>query len=168
MAHGMLFQYFIGNTDFAVKRGPIGEGCCHNGRVFAHAGAQQDFNIVPYDFDQAGMVNTDYARPDKRLRINRVTTRLYRGFCWHNDQLAESIGLFNENRAGIEAALLTEDISRSQTRRVGKFIDNFYTTINDPGELKKHLLDKCRGPESLSLRASPVSPVHVKTPAIDE
>jgi hypothetical protein len=162
--HNMLFQYLIANTDFSVKRGPSGEGCCHNGRVFARARSQQDFTILPFDFDQAGIVNTDYAIPADGLGIRRVTQRLYRGFCWQNEALLDSISLFNENRQGIEAAFLSEGISKSRTRRVQRFIDGFYDTINDPKELQKRLLDKCRGPESLPLRASPVSPEHIKTP----
>jgi len=163
--HHMLLQYLLGNTDFAVKRGPSGEGCCHNGRVYAHAGAERDFVIVPYDFDQSGMVNTEYAQADERLGIHNVTTRLYRGFCWQNERLPASIGLFNEKRAEIEGAFLVPEISKRQTRRVQRFIDNFYTTINDAEELQKRLLDQCRGPDSLPLRASPVSPSHAKLPA---
>jgi len=163
--HHMLLQYLLGNTDFSVKSGPSGEGCCHNGRVFAVAGEERDYMIVPYDFDQAGMVNTKYAQADARLGIHKVTTRLYRGFCWQNEQLELSIGLFNDKRTEIEAAFLVPDISKRQTRRVQRFIDNFYATINDAEELQKRLLDQCRGPDSLPLRVSPVSPSHVKLPA---
>ena len=49
--HNLLFQYLIGNTDFSVKKGPKGEGCCHNGRVIAAAGKQDDWVVLPYDFD---------------------------------------------------------------------------------------------------------------------
>lgn len=164
LAHFMLFQYLIGNTDFAVKRGPSGEGCCHNSRVFAAPGADTDFVFLPYDFDQSGMVNTTYARPDTRLGIRRVTSRAYRGFCWHNAELADSVRLFNEKRADIEAAFPASGMSRRQARRVHRFIRHFYNAVNDPKELGERLLDQCRGPESLLLRASPVSPVHVKTP----
>jgi len=163
-AHFMLFQYLIGNTDFAVKRGPEGEGCCHNARLFAAPGADRDFIVLPYDFDQTGLVNPDYALVDERLGISRVTTRLYRGFCWQNDQLEESILRYNEVRADIEATFAEAGISKAQARRVQRFIGAFYGVINDPQELKKRLLDKCRGPESLPQRASPVSPDHVRTP----
>lgn len=162
--HNMLFQYLIANTDFSVKQGPSGEGCCHNARVFARAGTQRDFTIIPFDFDQAGIVNTGYGIPADGLGIRKVTTRLYRGFCWQNEALLDSIGLFNENRSRIEAAFLSDGLSRSRSRRLQRYIDGFYDTINDPKELQKRLLDKCRGPESLALRASPVSPEHIKTP----
>lgn len=163
--HNLLFQYLIGNTDFAVKRGPSGEGCCHNGRVIAQAGQQQDWVVLPYDFDYAGIIDADYASPDRRLPIRRVKTRLYRGFCWQNDLLPDSIDLFNQKRSEIEAALLPQEVTKSKLRQVTSYLKRFYETINDPQELQKQLLDKCRGPDSLPIRESPVSPGYKKTPA---
>ncbi len=155
-ARNVLFQYLIGNTDFALKRGPKGEGCCHNGRVYARPGAADDWVTVPYDFDYAGIINTKYALPDAKLPINRVRTRLYRGFCWHNDLLPGVIELFNQNRNDIEAALLPAGLSKSKSRSVKKYIDDFYEIVNDSKQLQKHLIDKCRGPDSLPSFESPV------------
>lgn len=162
--HNLLFQYLIGNTDFAVKKGPKGEGCCHNGRVIAAAGEQRNWVVLPYDFDYAGIINTDYALPGMGLPLKRVTTRLYRGFCWQNDLLPDSIKLLNEKRGEIEAALLQSDLSAGKSRRVTSYIKRYYETVNDPEELKKRLTDKCRLPGSNPLRESLVSPDYVKTP----
>jgi hypothetical protein len=152
MAISSLYQYLIANTDYAVKRGPEGEGCCHNGRVFAPRGSDTDFVYLPYDFDQAGLVNTDYARPDRRLEIPNVRTRLYRGFCWHNDELAPAIARFNERREELLAAMLPDTLSKGMIRRSTNFIDRFYSTVNDPESRQRNLLDSCRGPESLEIR----------------
>ena len=163
--YNLLFQYLVGNTDFAVKRGPKGEGCCHNGRVYARPGEHDDWVVVPYDFDYAGIINTNYALPDARLPIRRVKTRLYRGFCWQNDLLPEVIELFNQHRSDIELALLPAELSKSKSRTVKKYIEDFYEIVNDSKQLQKHLFDECRGPDSLPLRASPVSPGYVKKPS---
>ncbi len=160
----MLFQYLIGNTDFSVKRGPKGEACCHNGRVLTEPGRRQDWIIVPYDFDYAGIINTEYAAPHESLPINRVATRLYRGFCWHNAELADAIELFNRKRGEIEDALLPPGLTRSRARRVGNYVERFYETVNDPQEMKENLLDKCRGPDSLPIHERTVSPRFAKTP----
>jgi len=162
--HNLLFQYLIGNTDFAVKKGPKGEGCCHNGRVIAEAGKQKDWVILPYDFDYAGIIDTDYAVPGAGLPLRRVSTRLYRGFCWQNELLPDSIRLLNEKRSVIETALLPSDVSAGKSRRVKSYIDRFYKIVNDPEELQDRLIDKCRLPGSNPLRESLVSPDHVKTP----
>lgn len=110
----ILLQFLIANTDFSVKRGPPGEGCCHNGRVLAPPGQQNNWIVLPYDFDQAGIINTDYALPDERFRIRSVKRRLYRGFCWHNDFLTEAIARFNGGREEITTALIPLELSAAQ------------------------------------------------------
>lgn len=156
--HNVLFQYLIGNTDFAVKRGPTGEACCHNGRVIAEPGTQRDWIVVPYDFDYAGIIDTGYAVPHEALPIEEVTSRLYRGFCWQNAVLPESIDLFNRKRAEIEAALMPPEVSPRRTRRVKNYIETFYRIVNDPRELQTNLLDKCREPGVLPVRERETSP----------
>jgi hypothetical protein len=163
--HKLLFQFLIGNTDFAVKRGPSGEGCCHNGRVIAEDGKHDDWIVVPYDFDYAGIINANYAAPAEALPISRVTTRLYRGFCWQNETLPDSIELFNRKRGEIEAALIPTEVSQRKSRKVRRYLDRFYEIVNDGQELKKQILDKCRGPGSLPIRESPVSPGYIKATA---
>jgi hypothetical protein len=128
------------------------------------AGTDRDFVVLPYDFDQSGVVDADYAQADRRLGISQVTERVYRGFCWHNDYLADSVRAYNERRAEIEAAFPPATMSKKQYRRVQRYIRNFYKTINDPEELQSRLLDKCRGPDSFSPQASPESPDHPGTP----
>ncbi len=160
----LLFQYLIGNTDLALKRGAKGEGCCHNGRVYARPGEQDDWVVVPYDFDYAGIINAKYALPDARLPIRRVATRLYRGFCWQNELLPEVIEQFNQKKSEIELALTPEELSKSKSRAVQRYVDKFYEIVNDSKELQKRIFDECRGPDSLPLRASPVASAYVKTP----
>ena len=148
----MLFQYLIANTDFSVKRGPSGEGCCHNARVIAPRGEQAGWVVLPYDFDQAGIINTDYSAPDRRLGIRVVTTRLYRGFCWQNDPLKDAIAMFTDKREAIMAALIPDEFSTSRQARIRRYADRFYATISDPEELQEELVAKCRGGASFEIR----------------
>jgi hypothetical protein len=156
-ANNLLFQYLIGNTDFAIKRGPSGEGCCHNGRVLVIPGTQNDWVVLPYDFDQAGLINTKYALPSKQFSISRVTTRLYRGFCSHNDALKNAIILFNQRREEITTALISPELKRRKFERTHKYVDDFYEIINDPEKLHEQILNKCRGPRSASVRKTNTS-----------
>jgi len=146
-AGNMLFQYLIGNTDFSIKRGPRGKGCCHNVRVLATPGMQDDWVALPYDFDQAGLINTKYAYPSEKFPISSVTIRLYRGFCSHNDALRDAIALFNQRRDDITAALISPELEKRKVKRSHKYVDKFYTIINDPDELYAQILNKCRGPK---------------------
>jgi hypothetical protein len=157
LTKNMLFQLLIANTDFSAKRGPSGEGCCHNGRVLTEPGAQKGWVIVPYDFDQAGIINTDYALPDRRLGIRTVNVRLYRGFCWQNDALPAVIDVFQNRRDAITAALIPSELSSTRQKRIRRFVDGFYDILDDPTELRSRIADKCRGAATFPIRKTTLS-----------
>lgn len=145
-----LFQYMIGNHDFALfSIEPDEEACCHNtvpigtesGPIFS----------VPYDFDVSGIVNTRYADrlfgPEQRnLGIRRVRDRAYRGFCASADRLPGLFSLLNQKRDAIyalyrEQAGLNADVAKSTL----EYLDAFYDTINDPGRVEREITAKCVG-----------------------
>lgn len=140
-----LFQFMIGNTDWSMLDGPGDENCCHNGKVLAAAGAGQGWIVVPYDFDQAGMINAPYALPHEELPIRTVRQRLYRGRCAYLANLEENIALFNGRRGAIEQALASAGLSEKTARRQAEYVDRFYQIINTPRELAHHVADRCRG-----------------------
>jgi hypothetical protein len=139
-----LFQYMIANTDWAIKKGPGTENCCHNAKVIAKPDAQDNWVVLPYDFDQAGIIKTKYALPALGLGIRTVRQRLYRGRCRHNDYLDQTIRLFNERREDIEIANTPEALSNKARKSSLKYLDAFYETINDPAKLKKQIVNVCR------------------------
>jgi hypothetical protein len=63
----------IGNTDWSVPY-------LHNIRLFDTGGAR--LQPVPYDFDHAGIVEANYARPAEQLPIHSVRQRMYRGLAY--------------------------------------------------------------------------------------
>lgn len=157
LANNLLFQLLIANTDFSAKSGPSGEGCCHNGRVLTVRGQQQNWIVIPYDFDQAGIINTDYALPDRRLGIRAVNSRLYRGFCWQSDSLQDAMDVFRERREEITAALVPSDFSSSGQAKIKRFIGGFYRILDNPRELQKRITDKCRGVTTYPIRKTTTS-----------
>jgi len=140
-----LFQYMIANTDWAIRKGPGTENCCHNGKVLAKSDAQDNWVVLPYDFDQAGIINTKYALPSLALGIRTVRQRLYRGRCRHNDHLDQTIQLFNERREDIEIANTPQVLNKKARQSTLKYLDVFYKTINDPAKLNKQIVSACRG-----------------------
>ena len=139
-----LFQYMVGNTDWSALAGPPGKRCCHNVALFGSDGPGSDA-AVPHDFDRAGLVNPPYAVPSPKMKIRNVTQRLYRGFCFNNDQLPAAIEAFNDHRPEIEALFQREDLPYPDARRSAlKYLDGFYETINDPKKLKKRIIKHCR------------------------
>ena len=140
-----LFQYMIGNTDWSAVVGRPDDRCCHNVAVFGTENVSPH-TVVPFDFDQTGMVNPPYAGlPDASLGIRRVTDRKYRGLCVHNSELPAAIAVFNEKRPELEA-LFKDDSLPYPKARLGaiRYIEQFYDTINDPRKLDRNILGVCR------------------------
>jgi hypothetical protein len=136
-----MFHFMIGNTDWSVKKAPAGSNCCHNGRVLGPKGEDAGWKVVPYDFDQAGLVDAEYAEPAEQLRLRSVKQRLWRGRCVHNDELDDVIAVFNDRREAIEAALHVPDERELKTAM--KYIDSFYRTINDPKKRQRSIERRC-------------------------
>ena len=140
-----LFQYMVGNTDWSALTARPNHRCCHNVAVFGQEGV--DVNaVVPFDFDQTGLVNPPYAAPpDPSLGIRRVTERRYRGLCVHNDELAGAIAVFNSKRTELEALFSRDDLPYPKDRqRALQYITGFYETINDPRKFEKNIINDCR------------------------
>src|SRR5262249_42882243 len=81
-----LFEYLIGNTDFAVLAGTPGNHCCHNSVLLGENQPSKAF-AVPYDSDSSGLVDASYAVPSPVLQISSNRERVFRGFCVHNATL---------------------------------------------------------------------------------
>lgn len=139
-----LFQYMIGNTDWSVRRGPDSGECCHNGKVIAPPDSANGWVVLPYDFDQSGIIYTSYSTPHEKLPIRNVRQRLYRGYCRGNDRLDETITRFNDNRAAIEDLFGGASDQPSANKTALKYLGSFYETINDPKKRKKRVIDACQ------------------------
>lgn len=131
-----LFQFMIGNTDWSVRKGPGNENCCHNGKLIGLPDSDSGWVVLPYDFDQSGLVNANYAMPSEQLPIRTVRQRLYRGFCSTNDELERTIELFNNNRTAIEELF--------SNKKALKYVQDFYEIINDPDKRQKKIAGVCQ------------------------
>ena len=141
-----LFQFMIGNLDWAVTDGPKDDSCCHNARLIGTGNDAVPKFAVPYDFDASGLVNAHYAVPPDGLRVRSIRTRLYRGFCAFNDQLPQTVALFQQKKTDI-LALFRDNPHLTDRYRDDAidYIEDFYEIIDDPDKLEKEITDKCRG-----------------------
>ena len=126
-----VFQFMIGNTDWSVQ-------FQQNVKLLA----KDSLGIpttVPYDFDHAGLVNAPYARPAEELEMSSVTERRYRGYCMADVKSYEPvIDLFNRLKKDFysvytDCSLASEKYVKTATR----YLDDFYSTINNPKALKE-------------------------------
>jgi len=140
-----LFQFLIANTDWSKTKGPGDEDCCHNGKVLRNPGTESGWVVMPYDFDQAGLINVPYAQPHEQLPIRRVTQRLFRGRCEFLGHMDTTIVLFNRKRPAIEEALASGGVSEKTLKSQTKNVAKFYEIVNDPKLRQRYIEDRCRG-----------------------
>jgi hypothetical protein len=145
-ARAALFEFMIGNLDFDMLQSAAGRDCCHNVRLLAaNETARTGIVPAPYDFDHSGFVSAPYATPPEGIDVPNVRTRVYRGYCAHNDQLPAAIALFQERRAAINAVIAGETRLVGQRRQAAqRYIDDFYAVIADPQRVQRQLIDRCR------------------------
>jgi len=137
-----VFQYMIANTDFSPIRAAAGEPCCHNNVLF---GDQNGAILgIPYDFDMSGIVNAPYAVPNPRFGLRNVRERLYRGRCVNNEHLGASTQAYIARKQAIfDLITNNEHFNNGTSKKTTRFVNDFYTTIEDPKKMQASLVKKC-------------------------
>lgn len=144
-----VFQYMIGNTEYSLTTPEPDKSCCHNMRLLS-ATREAPFVALPFDFDFSGLVSAPYAEPNPRYPIRTVRTRLYKGRCDNNALLPGTLDLFQRKREDLfaiidEVAGLDRKAARAM-RKARRYIEKFYSLIDDPDEVRKRLVEHCDEP----------------------
>jgi hypothetical protein len=134
-----LFEYMIGNTDWAVTVG-------HNTRlILSKEDTMSKPYVIPYDFDYSGLVNTYYSIPDEKLEIESVTQRVYRGFPRTMPELQQALDTFRVQKKNIYNLINNFNYLTPRSKReMIAFLDGFYEIIDNPRMVKASFIDKAR------------------------
>lgn len=131
----MLVEYMIGNTDFSIF-------VLHNVRLVQNQ--ERVIHPVPYDFDYSGLVDARYALPSRLLNLTTVLERAYRGPCRTLPELQPFVATFRQKKAELMALVdSVPDLDSGSRRRAKAYLEEFYTTIDNRGVLKRELVDGC-------------------------
>ena len=153
-----LHQLLIANTDFSFAQGPANDNCCHNVAPIListpnSSAKAADVNSalgpthfpIPYDFDATGFVNPPYAVPVPSTGLKSVSQRLFRGYCRHNAHIENAARHMIDNKhILIQMIENFSDIPYLRTARLRKFTDKFFAIIEDPRQVKRKIINKCR------------------------
>jgi hypothetical protein len=140
-----VFQYMIGNTDWsAIAAEADDDECCHNASLLGSPDQSGALIAVPYDFDQAGLIDAYYALPARRLPIRSVRDRLYRGACSGNEYLESVAARFDAARPVIEAFFATEDLGDRYRDRAMDYLADSYDILDDPERRHEEIVTHCR------------------------
>jgi hypothetical protein len=132
-----VFEYMIGNTDMSMYEQ-------HNVRLVQTQNGIR--YTIPYDFDYAGLIDAPYAIPGTRLGLVTVRDRLYRGPCRTVDELQP---LFEKLR-GLKPDVMSiftslPGMSDKYRRDAQQYLEDFYKTLDRPGDVKKAFIEGCDG-----------------------
>ena len=143
-----MFQLMIGNTDYSVSH-------THNIKLLSLS-SYPGFIPVPYDFDNTGAVLPPYGTPSPILPIEDIKTRLFRGQCYSDKDYAETVVYFNEKREDLYSTYRDfELLEEKDVKRSLKYLDGFYSMINDPKKLSKRVYKVCmRKPTPVASQAA--------------
>lgn len=134
-----LFEYMIGNTDWAV---PL------NRNIKLMRAAKDSLAlpwVIPYDFDYCGLVDASYAVPPPELPITSVRQRIYRGFLRTEEELQRVFQQFNNQHAAIEATIHNfQGLNAGNKREMIRYINTFYKIINDPKLAREAFIKNAR------------------------
>lgn len=141
-----LFQYMISNLDWSATGGPDPVECCHNSKLIGTGPDDSPIYSIPYDLDSSGLVNAHYAAPPDILKVRSIRQRLYRGFCFHNDELPAALDRFIEQKEAIFDLFRNNDLLTSKGKQdTVNFLNGFYEKLEPAGGINEWLVDKCRG-----------------------
>ncbi len=134
-----VFEYMIGNLDWAMNAGAPGSECCHNAKLIqpASGGALVP---VPYDFDFSGLVDAPYATPPEAIPLPNVRVRRYHGFCRSNPEAATAVAEVATKRAAIIGVLDTVPGLEAKTKaKASAYLAGFFDQASDPAQVQKFL-----------------------------
>jgi hypothetical protein len=134
-----IFQYMIGNTDWAVT-------VDHNTRLIkSKDDSSSKPYVVPYDFDYSGLVNTYYSVPDEKLEIESVTQRVYRGFPRTMPELQSVLDTFRKQKTNIYDLINNFNYltPRSKKEMTG-YLKDFFEMIENQKLVKSTFIDNAR------------------------
>jgi hypothetical protein len=131
-----LFQYMIGNTDWAVS-------ALHNVVLIWDSGGVM--YPVPYDFDWSGVISPPYAMPDSSLHLQTVRQRTFRNSeCYTPEILARVFARFNAQKDTIYALYRAQEgLEPKRVKQALDYYDDFYRTINDARASRRAFIDGC-------------------------
>lgn len=141
-----MFEYMIGNLDWAITASPKGDECCHNSRLLAvpnSSNVAANLVPVPYDFDFSGLVDAPYAVPPDGSDVS-VRRRVYRGYCRHNVQARAAAADFRAKRSALLAEIGTiTGLDERNRRKAIAYLEDFFADIATDQRVEQKLLARC-------------------------
>jgi hypothetical protein len=141
-----MFQFMIANNDYSVIKPSGDDDCCHNMELLGKEDTEDIVIPVPFDFDFSGLVNASYAAPPSQIPIRDVRDRYYYGLCQPQSIVDVGIAQVQSKREEILNLFRdSQELDEKTRERSISYIEKFYDILDDPEELEKKIIGRCRG-----------------------
>lgn len=122
-----IFNYMVSNWDWSIP----GQ---HNVTILK----SNQYNLpglgipVPFDFDLAGVVNSDYAIPPPEMGIKSNRERIFTGICRSRDVYRKELMMFLDKKDELYAVVNDYPyLSNGSKRDIISFLDQFYRRLEN-------------------------------------
>ncbi|MEO0472422.1 MAG: hypothetical protein AAF206_22555 [Bacteroidota bacterium] len=134
-----MYQYMIGNTDWAV-------GNLHNIKLIKTFTDGRDYIFsIPYDFDYSGLVNATYAIPNPQWGIENVRQRRYQGYQRSMDEFDTTRELFFDKKAILEGIVSDFPYLNERNRKeMAAYLDEFFATLRNDRLFRVQIVELAR------------------------
>jgi hypothetical protein len=131
-----LFQYMIANTDWSASNR-------HNVKAILLK-ETQSIVAIPYDFDYAGTINTDYAVPNTK-KISTVKDRYFIGRCRSEAHYQSLFAFFKTHENDLmECCTKANDLNRTSQYEIKQFWQEFFEIIDEKDRYMKEIVRHCK------------------------
>ena len=129
-----VFQFMVGNTDWM----PV---TAHNLDIIELK--EGGLVPVPFDFDFAGMVGTNYATPNPYTGLKKVQTRIFMANRKSKEELEQTFDFFREKEAELLSTIARfEPLDFRVRKQMIRYLQSFFRTIDNPKLVRKQFLNK--------------------------
>lgn len=130
--HMSLFQYMIGNTDWAMPN-------LHNMKVLK-VPEHEKLVPLPYDFDYCGLVNTDYAVVHESFAIKDVKERLYIGpSCEEGEARALIKEFYDRKQDALDCINNFKLLDEKERKRMVDYLSAFFEELENEKRMQRVL-----------------------------
>jgi hypothetical protein len=139
----VMFQYMIGNTDWALVN-------YQNIKlIVADSSSVLRPIAIPYDFDNSGLVNANYAVPPETMPIDNVTERFNKGMALTKDDIQMATAVFKSKKDELMGLVENADgLSSADRRYMSNFLQGFFEEMKDVERFNKIFLKESKPVQS--------------------
>lgn len=131
-----LFQFMIGNTDWYISNS-------HN-LEFIGLPDRPLLQVVPYDFDYAGLVNAPYAAHHESISLTSTSVRYYQGWCQSVEEVRQEMQCFlDKKQAILSLPLRIPGLDERSVKYTTAYLQAFFDIIENPKKLESQIVKHC-------------------------